>query len=464
MLDGGEIEEINRVSLKVLDEVGVEVYHERVRDILAQHGARVEGERVRLAPEMVAEALAVAPSVVKFMDRRGKELPLVRGNLIWGAGSSQYPWVVDVNGSRRPTAPEDVVRMTRLIDALPRFDVIHVAEGPLEGVPEPLTNLRSIALFFANSHKHAAASPARVTDAECWFDLAEITLSGGDLAQKPVVSMAVSTTSPLQLDPVSGQILLESIERGVPVRGLPAPMAGATTPVTLAGTLVLMNAELLFLVTATEYVREGAPIVYGGVGAIMNLQTGAISMGSPEFPMFVIAHAQMGRYHNLPTYAPFNVTDATRVDVQAGGEWVLQQFCGMASSLQYTIVAPSVNNSLATSPEAMLLASDFLDVVERVYRGITVTEETLAFDAIARVGPGGHFLADEHTMRFMRSGEHHYGGGFERGGSWKPEDAALYRAHERVEALVNEHVPEVPDTHLEEIERYVARRSKELVD
>ena len=463
MLDDGEIEHINRVSIKVLSEVGVVVHHDELRRILARNGARVEGECVKLPPQLIREALAMAPKVVRLADRRGKEMLLEEGNLIWAAGHNHYPQVLDLDGSRHPTTVEDAIRMTRLIDTLPRFDVIHVVGGPLQGVPAPVTNLRSIAIFFENSHKHGGACPCEVVDAEFWLDLAEITTKGGDLGREPTISMLVSTTSPLMLDPTASQVMMEAIKRGVPIRGLSGPMAGATTPITLAGTLVLMNAEMIFLVTAAQCVREAAPVIYGGVGAVMNLKTGRISMGSPEFPMLTIAHAQLGRHHQLPTYAPVAVTDATRVDVQAGGEWMIQLIFAMASRLQYSLVSPSVDNGTVTSPEALLLASDFLDIVARVFKGITVSEDTLAHEAIARVGPGGHFLQDQHTFRNLRSGEHHYDGSFERGGSLEPSDAALYRARERINTILSQHVPDVSDAQVEEIERYVDRRSKDLL-
>jgi trimethylamine--corrinoid protein Co-methyltransferase len=151
------------------------------------------------------------------------------------------------------------------------------------------------------------------------------------------------------------------------------------------------------------------------------------------------------------------------VDVQAGGEWVLHQFCTLASSLNYILIAAVVDNSLTTSPEALILIDDFLNVVDRVLQGITVTEDTLGYEAVARVGPGGHFMSDRHTLRYLRSGEHLYGGSFQRAGSWETRDAALYRAHERVQTILAEHVPDVPGRSLQEIERYVARKSQDLM-
>jgi trimethylamine--corrinoid protein Co-methyltransferase len=462
MLDAGEIEQINQTSMQVLERIGVDVHLQELRAVLAQRGARVEGERVSLPEPLVREALEAAPESITLLDLSGRELPAGRGQRVWAIGSAQYPTTLDVDGTRRPTTPGDAANLTRLMDALPRFGAIHTVEGPLVGVNDRLANLRSIAIYFANTSKHALISPARMVDAYVWFDLAEHCSQSGDLVQEPVLSVAVSTTSPLQVEPETARLLLESCRRGLPIVALPAPMAGATTPFTLAGTLMQMNAEALFLITAAQCVREGCPCFYGGVGAIMNMQSGRISMGSPEMPMMAIAHGQIGASHGLPTYHPLNQTDATRVDVQAGGEWVLHQVCSLASSLNYILIGAVVDNSLTTSPEALILIDDFLHVVERVFQGITVTPDTLAYDAVSRVGPGGHYMSDEHTLRFLRSGEHLYGSSFERGGSWEEGDAALCRAHDRVQTILAGHSPGVPDRTMQEIERYVTKKSKEL--
>jgi trimethylamine--corrinoid protein Co-methyltransferase len=265
--------------------------------------------------------------------------------------------------------------------------------------------------------------------------------------------------SPLHLDTSVTDILLEWCTHGLPVVLSSAPMAGSTSPVTLAGALVQLNAEQLSGVVLTQLVQAGAPVLAGYIPGVADMRSGGYLGGAIEFGMMQAAAAQMAHFYGVPIYGSGGMSDSKVPDAQAGYEKMATLLLAAMGGCNYIHHALGmVTNMNAVSLEQMVIDDDIVGMVMRVLRGIVSTDDMLAVEAIDRVGPGGHYLMDAHTLHFMRSELFHpeladrqIRASWEAAGKRDIRDRALAR----VEKLLREHEPPgVP----QEVDRAVRNR------
>lgn len=445
IFDESEVEEIHDRALDVLERTGVSVAAEGVRSILQEAGALPQSGRsdvLTLPSSIVSRALASCKRPVALHDRAGRHLELTEGNEFHFCGAYNVRTLDLVLNTERKATRRDVGAFTRLAHALEAIDgvcpVVYAVDAPAH-----LGELYTLAEVLLNTTKHCLAAPLSYQGARWWIELAQAACGTPSLDEHPIVSAAVSTTSPLQLEQDSAAGLVEMARAGIPIITLPCPMAGGTTPITLAGTLVVQHAEALFLLTLAQAARPGCPVVYGAVGANMDLRSGCLSMGSPEFGLYGAATAALARHLNLPSYAPV-MTNAKRPDIQAGAEKMLAFALCLTGGLTLTIGAGALDNCLLASYEQMVIDHEFLRAARRLAQGIEVNDRTMAADVIEEVGPGGSFLTATHTLDFLRSGEHFESLIYNAPGTAADKRDMLVRARERACELLREHPPEVP--------------------
>jgi len=208
----------------------------------------------------------------------------------------------------------------------------------------------------------------------------------------------------LHLDTSVTGILIEWCKNGLPVVLSSAPMTGSTSPMTLAGTLVQLNAEQLSGIVLAQLVRPGTPVLAGYIPGVANMRTGGYLGGAVEFGVMQAAAAQLAHFYQIPIYCSGGMTDSKVPDAQAGYEKMatfLLAAMGGGNYIHHAI--GMITNMSAASLEQAVIDDETVGMAMRVLRGIEVTEDSLAVDAIHRVGPGGHYLMDAHTMQFMRS-------------------------------------------------------------
>ncbi len=445
ILSDEEAVAIHRHALEVLERTGVAVAAEDVRRLLLEAGAsqRKDASNVLTFPRgMVEDAVAACRRPVLLHDRIGRALELKAGREFHLCGAYNVRTLDVGSDTERDATRRDVADFTRLADALEGIDAV-CAEVYAVDAPGELAELYTHAEVLLNTTKHCLAAPLSHAGAREWIELARAASGGTPLAKHAIVSAAVSTTSPLKLDSDSGRGLVDMARAQVPIITLPCPMAGATTPITLAGTLTVQHAEALFLLTLAQAARRGCPVVYGAVGANMDLRKGCLSMGSPEFGLYGAATAALARYLNLPSYAPV-MANAKRPDVQAGAEKMLAYALCVAGGLTLTVGAGALDNCLLASYEQMVIDHEFLRAARRIAQGIDVTDKSMATEVIAEVRPGGSFLTVAHTLERLRSGEHFESSVYNAPGTAADERGMVQRAGERAADLLREHKPEVP--------------------
>lgn len=401
-----QIHTIHQASLTVLEDTGISVGHEEVLDLFRQGGARVEEDRVRIPRTMVEAALDEVPPQVLLAGRDPAHDLLLEDKRVYAGTGGSPTQVLDVGADTvRPGTLSDLADFVRLADELEHVDFLVIPVYPTD-VPTLDVPVNRFYTSLTGTTKHVMGGMDSVQGAEQVRNMGvQIAGSLEALQERPFIScIACWMVSPLHLDEGVADILLYWCRQGLPLVLSSAPMAGSSAPVTLAGTLVQLNAEQLSGIVLSQLVRPGTPVLAGYIPGVADLRSGGYLGGAVEFGMMQAAAAQMAHFYEVPIYGSGGMTDSKLPDQQAGYEKMATLLLAAMGGCNYIHHAVGmITNMNSASLEQAVIDDELIGMVERVLRGMEITDETLAAEAIDRVGPGGHFLMDPHTLQLMRS-------------------------------------------------------------
>ncbi len=303
ILSESEMAEIHRATLEVLRETGLKITSKKAREILQESGAEVDNNReiVKFPHHLVDNAIQAAPEQILLAGRNPEYDVAVGGNNVYFTNFGSGINIVDtVNGELRKTTKKDVADTARIVDYLSDIDVYSLAVTARD-CPEDAVYLHATEAYLNNTSKHCHGFSGK-NSRECIAMGAAVAGGKEELRRRPIISADVCPQSPLQLMAEGAQVIMDCAEAGVPVTILPAAMAGATSPVTLAGTLVGHNAEVLAGLTLAQLVEEGAPVMYGSSTTMYDVKENIAAVGSPELALCSAALARIARYYKLPSY------------------------------------------------------------------------------------------------------------------------------------------------------------------
>jgi trimethylamine:corrinoid methyltransferase-like protein len=440
VLQPEQVQRLHDATLRLLSEVGVVFHSEPALDLLRLHGARVEGRTAHLPPSLVERAIEDSPSQVTLRGRDSNR------NVLLGHGNVHYtscfgPVSVRRLGAREtvPATLDDLRRFTTLSDALDNvaYCLFHVR--PSE-VPAPWHDVYCAATMLKITGKHIHFSQDTAANTDLLIALGDVAAAD---AGGPVFSMGCCPTSPLVYSEDVCTKLLKAVPRGIPFLIVSGAMAGGTSPATLAGTLLVQNAEVLAGVTLAQLLQPGAPIIYGTFSGGMDMRTGAFVMGGTELALMQAATAQLcERYHIPLGYGSGGWTDAREPNVQAGMEKACTLLATALAGVE--VVHSAIGGMLGGAEIAdyaqMIVDDELCSMVNRYLRGIQVSDDTLALDLVREVGPGGQFVDATHTAKWFRK-EHFLPRLLERGPGGDPLDDILARAGERARKILDTHQP-----------------------
>lgn len=405
-----ELESIHDASLRVLEEIGMDLLDAEARSLLAGAGARVEPgtERVRLDRELVEERLRTAPpSFVLHARNPAHDLVIGGDHLAFGSVASA-PNVSGLDAGRRPGNRTDYQGLLKLVQQL---DVIHLVAGyPVEPI-DVHPSVRHLdatldALLLTDKAVHTY-SLGRQRNRDC-VEMVRIArgIDEATLEREPSIFTVVNSSSPLRLDAPMLQGIIELASRNQVVVMTPFTLAGAMAPVTLAGALAQQNAEALAGIVLTQVVRPGAPVVYGGFTSNVDMQSGAPAFGTPEYMRAALVGGQLARRYRIP-YRSSNVCSANALDAQAAYESVFSLWGAVMSGVNLLMHGAGwMEGGLRASYEKMVLDAELLQMVAAFLDPVVVDDDALALDAIREVGPGGHFFGAAHTQTRYRDAFH----------------------------------------------------------
>jgi trimethylamine--corrinoid protein Co-methyltransferase len=394
---------IHQTTLELLRRTGVKVLVPEVQDLLEEAGCWVDGERVYIPPHLVDWAIRVAPSRVVLCRRDGGQAITLEGRKGFYGTGSDTPFVRDAyTGERRKAVLEDVANVARLVDALDNVDFL-MCMGIASDVTESISDLYHFREMLTNTTKPLVYTAWDRPNLEAIVDMAEAVAGGAEaLRRSPFFALYSEPISPLTHAKESCEKLLFIAKKGLPVVYTPAVMIGGTAPVTVAGALVQANAEQLSGLLITQLVREGAPVIGAGGILHMDMSKGLISYAAPEFMLAMTAFSEMYHYYEIPIFSFAGCSDAKVFDQQAAAEGALWMLITALGGGNLIHDVGYVESGMTASYEMLVAMNEIAGLVKRFMRGVEITEESLALDVIDHVGPGGHFLGEEHTFQHFR--------------------------------------------------------------
>jgi trimethylamine--corrinoid protein Co-methyltransferase len=460
VLDEAAIAQIDAAAMEILGRTGVAAHDRAACDRLKRAGAKVDEASctTRLPEELVREAIVTARTEFVLRDATGTAYPIRFGSAYMGTqGYVPHFWDYSSRSLRVPGEAE-VVGWTRLADALPGVRLVQpiTQDWKLSPLESALRMSRAVVL---NTTKTWLAQPLAPEEAEIWLDLSHLVADANGSDRRGLVAMMASTISPLQIDAKNVFLVRYTAEHEIPLFFIPGPLSGATAPITLAGALALQVAETLAALVLSQTIRPGAPFIFGLCAHNIDLRTGNTCLGSVEHCLLKSATGQIARHYGLPFFNPMGMSEAGAPDVQAGIEKTMAILLTVLGGASVTSASGSLGASTIAAYEQLAIDHEIYLMAKRLAEGIAVNRETLARDVIARVGIGGSYLADEHTIALMRSGEHFLPRLMNRDG---PRGIGmLERAHKAVTTTLAEHKPAVSDAARDAVDRYIEKRLAE---
>lgn len=405
-LRDGHVKQIDRTARRILERVGIRILDSPFIETLEAAGARVDydNQRVRFSGDWLDEVLARAPSRFTLYSRDGKnDLPLGEGRVHFANGGRVFRILDMSTGGYRLTMLRDIAHTATLVEHLDyvRFYIVACQAHGIKPV-----NYHLLDFYYAMNHtrKHVMGGCDNLAGAEKMWKLSSIIAGGEDrLKEKPFVSVITNMISPLTVDGNTLDILNFCTARGIPVTCAPAPIAGATAPATLAGTLAQMHAEALAGVAMAQVLSPGAKVLYGAVPMTMDLRSMELAMGSVEMTMMNASAVQLAKLYHLPIYGSGGLTESKRPDIQAGIEEGFSNLTvAMAGADCIHLAAGMLDSGTAISYEQFVIDNEIIGMIHRMLAGIRVDKDTLGFDVIKKVGPGGNYIMEDHTVEHVR--------------------------------------------------------------
>jgi len=442
------VKEIHDTSLRLLENVGMEVNCKEALDIFKEKGAKVDFDKriVKIPREMVEDAIDTAPSKVILYGREDKHNLVLEGsNVYFGTGGTVLNVLDWETNKKRPSTLEDVAQFAKLVDALDNVHFYLLPLYPTE-LSQEAVDVNRFYAGISNTSKHIMGGIYDRTGLLETIKMAE-EIAGGvaQLREHPFISFITCVMSPLKLENTYTEFLIEIARKGLPVACPSEVLTGATGPVTLAGDLVLINAETLACVTLTQLINHGTPVIYASSASIMDMQKGVYLSAGAEAGLINAGAAQLAQNVKLPYYSTAGMSDSKIPDAQAGYESAISALAvALAGANFIHDAAGNLEFCMTISFEKAVIDNDILGMVMRMLQGIKVDKETLAEDLITKIGPAGNFLAEKHTVRHMRKelyfptiADRKLRNEWEEMGS---KDTRA-RAREKVEDILNNHKP-----------------------
>ena len=401
-LSESDVQAIHDTSMKLMGDVGIIIPEDQALAIFKHKGFKVEGKKVFFTEAQVMNAIESVPDqFVLYARNPDRDVIIGDGNPVFAPGYGA-PFLVDAEKGKRDATLEDYHNLAKLAHLLPNQDLSgHLMVEP-QDIPSDTAHLQMLYANMLYSDKPFIGSSVGKEGAEHTMEMIEILFGGNP--GKPVTFGLINPLSPLGYGTEMLEAVVAYAKAEQPLIFATLIMAGSTGPITLAGVLALQNAELLAGIVLTQLITPGLPCLYGSTSTNIDLRTGALAIGSPELSLCISGHAQLARFYGLPSRGGGALTDASVIDAQAGYESMFSLLTTINNGIDFVLHAGGIMSSyLAFSYEKFIMDDEICGMLRQYLKGIQVDAETLAYEVITNVGPGGHFLGEDHTLERCRT-------------------------------------------------------------
>ncbi len=468
VLSDDELEQLHHATQTVLQDTGVRFPSPRALKIFAAAGANVDfnTQIVKIPSDLMMEALGKAPRSIRLGSRGDESLDLVLdGNHTYCGTAGTGTITVDPDtGQERPSTKKDTAMMAQVADFLPSIAFYWPMVAPLDK-PYELLPLHEMEASFLNTEKHIlTASCVSESSAQAAVEMARaVAGSTEQMKARPPLSAIISPISPLNNDAEALDAALVFAKAGLPVGFATMPVMGSTGPASIAGTLVLGNAEILSAVCLMQLACPGAPVIYPLFSGVMNPYTGDCVVTTRNQYPFYAATTQLGHFYNLPVMSTFggsDLCDPARWEV--GKEDAVDAFYICATGPDLLPCVGMLETYTRLHPEKLILDDDIIQSVRSMLHGVPITAETLNVEEINNIGPGGHFLDTDYTLKNLRGlwnpGVCH---------EWSPGEGVFAdprdAARQKLKRIMASHEPEPLDTSCQKTLKQIIKTAKKAL-
>lgn len=462
MLSREDCLRLHQASLEVLHKTGIEVFNAAGLELLKQAGTAVSGNLVKIPPTLVEWALASAPGPFNLYKRGSDEVAITLDGqeCYFGPGSDTFRYLDPRSGKRRDFQSADIADCMHVCEALPEIGFV-MSVGVPRDVPTEVYYRHQFAIMIKNTTKPIVVVCDGIKDIEAIANMAAAVAGGMDrLSQHPTFLVYSEPTTPLQHSLEAVDKLLFCADHKIPITHSPAPMMGGTAPITVAGAVVLGNAEVLSGLVMHQLQNPGAPFLYGHGVHHLDMKEMISVYGAPEFQLARVMAAEMGHFYGLPVWGYAAHSDSKVIDGQAAAD---AQFAVMVALMAKTNLNHDVGyleSGLTNSPEMMVLANELISQTRCFTAGVSLDDESLAVAVINSVGPGGEFLSTDHTMAHWRELWLPQVFDRQRLEPWQEDGSPTVndRLRQKTIALMDDHkVKPLPDSVIQEIDTILGK-------
>jgi trimethylamine--corrinoid protein Co-methyltransferase len=461
---------------KVLDEAlqllitpGIKVQSLAARQLLEAAGVTVDkdSEVTHIPEKIVYQALENAPHQFYLYDRKGEPTVNYGGNSVQFDPGSSGVHILDPDTSEhRPSYTDDLVRIVKLTEMLPQYDAQSTAVICNE-IPKSISDLYRLYLVLLYSTKPIITGAFAIPTLQVMLDMLAIFAGSREaLAKKPQAVFDVCPSPPLIWSNFGAQNLIDLAQAGVPAQMVSMPLAGATAPVTLVGSVVQHTAECLSGITIHQLARPGAPVVWGGAPAIFDMRKGTTPMGAIETAMIDASYSQIGKYLGLPTHTYLCTSDAKVIDMQAGLESGMGALVGALAGVNMISGAGMLDFLACFSLEKLVIDAEIVGMAKRLLAGINTPTATLATAMFEGINFKGDFLKQKVTRDLFSKEQYLPSKVLDRDSirGWHQDgnQDTLARAKSQVKQLLSQYeAPNLPQGHLQELYNMVKQQAQE---
>ena len=454
VLSDSQVEQIRDAAFVHIECDGFVVQHESLLRQAQARGARVEAASglVRVPRALAAELMARTPPQYTIRGILGDEWEIGGGNQ-YGVAIVTDPWIIDY-ATGRPRRPciEDLRRHTIIAQRLEPVAAISRMDYPVIDVAGPSSSMRALEVHLLHHAKHYQVMAATLESFSQWRGLVRILARGEDTGR--LISSGIAVGSPLVLNKLNAELLVRSLEDGYTIVPTVCPMAGSTSPYSLAGTLLQSHIEVLMVTLLAQIVRPGCAVQYASGLSVTDMRNGSDLYYTMDKVLWKAAAVQLGQAERMPVTAECGGTLTHRYDQQSGAEGMLFMLAAQASGANILAGFGSCHNAVGMSAEMMVIQEAYLKAARHLSRGIVTDGVRLGVESLRRAGPGGNFLGDDLTMDLLHGDEFFRDEVFDFSGGHGESRSLLERAHGRVEELVAGYASPVPDDIQEGLRRY----------
>jgi len=404
-LSEGEVEQIHGASLRILKETGVKVHSEKVRRLLVENGAEIDGDIVKIPGSLVEEAIKKAPKEITLCAREPKcdlRIPTDDCRFLSTSGFSPFITTNLETGERRYSTSSDTKDFAIVGDYLDTVDCFWPTVIPGE-VPPSLQELHALAIAFENNRKHIQCSCV-TKEAAKWQIRLAATIAGGEeeLKKRPLFSTINCPVAPLTFEESASEAMVILAKAGIPTGPVTAALAAATAPATIAAAVAMGNAEELASLVIIECAEPGAPMIYASEVAPANMKTGEMNYQGSAYLLLSAAGAQMARFYKIPSLAADVSIEAAHSDLMYFERNVLKAAMHFMCKSDLSPSLGGCDVAMSASLDQLILDAEICEHARAYLRTFELNDDSLSFDIIHKVGPGGHFLGEKHTVEHFK--------------------------------------------------------------